>query len=408
MTLPLPDREAPREDRPLASGNRYPAPLRVCLITETYFPQVNGVSRTLDHLVRFLTGQGHEVHVVAPRYQEGTSLPVGARLTAFPAFPLPFYPEILACPVRAPQLARVLDAFGPHVVHLATEGPLGLAGLRASRARRLPVVSSFHTHFPRYLAFYRLGGLAPAAWRYLSWFHNRTAATLCPTASVREDLERRGFRNVAVWSRGVDADLFRPDRRDPSLRRLWGVGTEDTVLAYAGRLAAEKNLPLLLEAFRLLPPDLSCRLVLIGDGPLRAKLEGAPEVRQGRVILTGYRRGEDLARAYASADIFVFPSVTDTFGNVLLEAMASGLPAVAFRVSGPGDVVRDGQTGCLAPETTAPCLAAAVADLAAAPLRRRVMGKGARLWAESQTLEAVNATVVEAYRRALWAPPAAA
>ncbi|MEW6490735.1 MAG: glycosyltransferase family 1 protein [Thermodesulfobacteriota bacterium] len=382
------------------AGFAYGDRLRVCLVTETYFPQVNGVSRTLDRLVRYLTGLGHEVRVVAPRYRERTALPVGARLTAFPAFPLPFYPEILACPARARRLAEVLGAFGPHVVHLATEGPLGLAALRASRARGLPVVSSFHTHFPQYLAFYRLGGLAPAAWRYLRWFHNRTAATLCPTASVRAALEDRGFRNVALWSRGVDADLFRPDRRDPELRRQWGAGPQEVVLACAGRLAAEKNLPLLLEALRLLPRDLPCRLVLIGDGPLRPALEADPAVRDGRLVLTGYRHGEELARAYASADLFVFPSVTETFGNVLLEAMASGLPAVAFPVSGPGDVVRDGQTGCLATEATAPALAAAVAALAADPLRRRVLGKAARLWAESQTWDAVNATVVEAYQRA--------
>jgi glycosyltransferase involved in cell wall biosynthesis len=391
-------RQSTEEDLP-GIGVGYGDRLRVCLVTETYVPQVNGVSRTLDRLVRFLTGHGHEVHVVAPRYREPTRLPVGARLTAFSGFPLPFYREILACPVRAYRLAQVLGAFGPHVVHLATPGPLGLAALRACRARGLPVVSSFHTHFPQYLAFYRLGGLAPAAWRYLRWFHNRTVATLCPTPSVRDALEDRGFRNVAVWSRGVDADLFRPDRRDPELRRQWGAGSQDVVLAYAGRLAAEKNLPLLLEAFHLLPRDL-CRLVLIGDGPLRPALEADPAVGEGRLVLTGYRHGEDLARAYASADLFVFPSVTDTFGNVLLEAMASGLPTVAFRVPGPADVVRDGETGCLAAQPTAPALAAAVAALAADPLRRRVMGKAARLWTESQPWDAVNAAVLEAYRRA--------
>ncbi|MHB8765057.1 MAG: glycosyltransferase family 4 protein [Deferrisomatales bacterium] len=375
--------------------------MRVALVTETYFPQVNGVSRTLDRLVRHLTGQGHEVQVLAPRYREPTPLPVGAQLTVFRGFPLPLYPEISVCPVAPGRLRQAFRRIAPGVVHVATEGPLGLAALSAAQHQGLPLVSSFHTHFPQYLTFYRLGWLGPAAWRYLRWFHNRTENTLCPTSSVRELLLARGFQDVAVWSRGVDAELFHPGRRDPELRRQWGVRPEDVVLTCVGRLAVEKNLPLLLEAFRLLPRELPCRLVLVGDGPLRAALEATPEAAAGRLLLPGYRRGEDLARAYASADLFTFPSLTETFGNVLLEAMASGLPAVAFSVPGPADVVRDGQTGILVEDTTATALAAALANLIRKPQRLAALGANARAWAETQSWDAANEAVVHAYRRAI-------
>jgi glycosyltransferase involved in cell wall biosynthesis len=374
--------------------------MRTVLVTETYFPQVNGVSRTLDRLVRHLTGEGHEVRVLAPCYRERTDLPPGAQLTPYRGFSLPLYPEISICLVRPSQVGESLRDFAPEVVHVATEGPLGLAAVRAARARRLPVVSSFHTHFPRYLAFYRMGWLGPAAWRYLRWFHNQTAVTLCPTESVRRLLLGRGFDGVAVWSRGVDAELFHPRRREEALRRQWGAGPDDVVVAYVGRLAAEKNLPVLLEAFRSRPAKESWRLVLVGDGPLRAELEREAAAAGGQLVLTGYRMGEELARAYASADLFAFPSLTDTFGNVLLEAMSSGLPAVGFQVPGPADVVRNGQTGILVPELAPAALARALSSLAASRPERTRLSVNARRWAESQTWAAANGAVIREYRHA--------
>ncbi len=378
-----------------------PVPSRISLVSETYLPQVNGVSRSLDRLSRHLTAGGTEVQVIAPRYRERTALPIGATLHGFPSVAFPPYPEVRLCGALPRHLGAAFRRFGPQAVHIATEGPLGLAALLAARTLRIPVVSSFHTHFPRYLGFYGLGGLTPAAWRYLRWFHNRTCVTLCPTPSIRGELAGHGVERLVVWGRGVDAAFFRPELRSPDVRSDWGARPEDVVLQYVGRLAPEKNLDTLLDAFECLPPGLKCRLVLVGDGPARQRLR----TKAGeRVVFTGYRTGEALAQAFASADVFVFPSLTDTFGNVLLEAMASGLPAVAFRAPGPGDVIREGETGLFAEGPDARALGRSIATLAADAGRRRAMASAARSWATTQTWEAANETVVDEYRRAArWA-----
>lgn len=367
--------------------------LRIALVSETWFPQVNGVSRSLEKLVESLVGCGDTVRLFIPRYPE-SHLPDGVSAVGFRAVPLPFYPEV-RLPVATPAgVGRELDAFRPDVVHIATEGPLGWAALRASRRLGLPTVSSYHTSFAHYLRLYGAGWLEGAAWRYLRGFHNATAATFCPTPSIREQLLEKGFERVAVWSRGVDAVRFHPHKRDGELRRQLGLHENAVVLACCGRLAAEKNLETLLAAFGRLPPSLPVNLLLIGDGPLRPKLEAA---REPRVIFTGYRRGEELARLYACADLFVFPSLSDTFGNVLLEAMASGLPAVAFDVPGPRDVVLDGETGLLVGKIGAEPLAAAIAGLLADPARLGRMSAAARRHAAGQGWEAINAVVRRRY-----------
>lgn len=374
-------------------GVTTPNSLRIALVSETWFPQINGVSRSLEKLVASLARCGDSVRLFIPRYPE-SQLQDGVSAIGFRAVPLPFYPEVRLPVVTPATVARELASFRPDIVHIATEGPLGWAALRASRRLGLPVVSSYHTSFAHYLRLYGAGWLEGAAWRYLRGFHNATAATFCPTPSIRDQLLAKGFERVAVWSRGVDAGRFHPGKRDLDLRRRLGVAEDAVVLACCGRLAAEKNLETLLAAFRRLPPSLPVNLLLIGDGPLRPKLEaqGNP-----RVIFTGYRRGEELARTYAAADLFVFPSLSDTFGNVLLEAMASGLPAVAFEVPGPRDVVRHGETGLLVGEVGAEPMAAALAGLIADPVRRAGMSASARRYAAGQDWEAINSVVRRRY-----------
>jgi glycosyltransferase involved in cell wall biosynthesis len=373
--------------------------LRIALISETCFPQVNGVSRTLDRLVHYLASEGDQVHLFIPRYNEpGPALPEGVGKTERRAISLPFYPEVLL-PFTSPRsLGRELEAFRPDLVHIATEGPLGWAALLATRKMEVPTVSSYHTNFSQYLASYRLGLLEPVAWGYLRWFHNRTLATFCPTDSIRRLLEEKEFRNVMTWGRGVDSLNFHPEWRDQELRKSWGVGPEGMVLAYAGRLAAEKNLDMLMAAWRLLPPEASARLVFIGDGPLRPKLESLGD---GRMIFAGFRQGEELARFYASADLLAFPSLSDTFGNVLLEGMASGLPAVGFRVPGPQDVIQDGETGRLAAEIDAASLSRVLQELLKEPGEVRRMGGAARRYAESQNWEGILGRLREHYLEAL-------
>lgn len=369
--------------------------LRVSLVSETYFPQVNGVSRALDRLVGHLVSQGDRVQLLIPRYREGEpALPPSVCTRSIASFPFPPYPEVSVCLLGPSGVSRALAGFEPHVVHVATEGPLGWSTVSACGRHSVPLVSSYHTQFPQYLKFYRLGWLEPAVWKYLRWFHNRTEATLCPSASIRQELIQRGFERVRVWSRGVEADRFHPGKRDAAVREELGLRPGELALGYVGRLAPEKNLRLLLEAFRDLSRRAAVRLVLVGDGPLRRELEA--HAGPGATF-TGYRRGEALARVYAALDLFLFPSVTETFGNVLLEAMASGVPVVGFRAPGPIDLIRHGENGLLADAVSAEALCQAALPLLEDGDLRRAMGAAARRWAESQTWEAVNSVVRETY-----------
>jgi glycosyltransferase involved in cell wall biosynthesis len=229
--------------------------------------------------------------------------------------------------------------------------------------------------------------------------------TFCPALSTRRELEARGFRNVAVWGRGVDSDRFHPAKRDPALRTALGIAPDETVLAYAGRLAAEKNLDILVEAWRTLPERQRCRLLFIGDGPMRQRLEKAAGER---CIFAGYRHGEELARLYASADLFVFPSLTETFGNVVLEAMASGLPAIGFAVQGPGDIIQDGRTGRLAGTVHADELRRTISAVVLDDYQRLRMARDARRYAEAQSWERIMGGLRSSYLEALGARPNAA
>lgn len=373
--------------------------MRVTLCSETYFPQLNGVSRSLDRLVRSLIDAGDDVQLLIPEYPGGAGeAEACVRVDSFPSVPCPVYPEVRLPLARPRRVRRALDAFGPEVLHIATEGPLGYVALRQARARSIPAVSSYHTNFSMYARAYHASVLTPVVWRYLRWFHNRTAATLCPTRSMRDVLAGKGFSNVGVWSRGVDAELFSPERKCAALRREFGLAPDDLVLAYVGRLAEEKGLGLLLEAFEAITRERSARLLLVGDGPSRHGLQrrGVPGV-----VFAGYARGTRLAGLYASADLFLFPSVTETFGNVVLESLASGVPVVAFDVPGPRDILQDGVTGALARQVSSDSLAQAAITLMDDAPRRVIMGRAARCYAREQTWSSVNDAVRQAYSRAV-------
>ncbi len=286
---------------------------RILLATDAWPPQVNGVVRTLQQVKVECEALGHAVEVIAP--------------DQFRTLPCPTYPEIRLALRPGRQIARILDEICPHFVHIATEGPIGLATRRQCLKRRVRFTTSYHTRFPEYINA-RLP--VPLAWGYawIRWFHRPSAAVMVATPSLRRDLEARGFANVRDWSRGVDTALFRPDHA-PALH------LPRPVFLYVGRVAVEKN----LEAFLRLPIAQGTKLV-VGDGPQLAELRR----KYQRVHFTGAKQGEDLARHYAAGDVFMFPSRTDTFGLVLLEALASGLPVAAYPVPGPLDVI--GNSGC--------------------------------------------------------------
>ncbi len=322
--------------------------LRVALVTETYPPEINGVAMTVARVVNGLVARGHQVDLVRPRQgradDPGQTAGLAQLLTV--GLPIPRYPELKVGLPAGRRLERRWRAERPDVVHIATEGPLGWSALRAARRLGVPVVSEFRTNFHAYSRHYGIGFLKRPILGYLRRFHNRTACTMVPTAALARDLEADGFERLRVVARGVDTQLFDPARRSSALRASWGAGPGTLVAIGVGRLAPEKNLGLLAAAFgriRAARPD--AKLVLVGDGPAR----GAMQAQCPDAVFAGRRLGEDLATHYASADLLLFPSITETFGNVTLEGMASGLGVVAFGYGAAGEVIRHGDNGWTVP-----------------------------------------------------------
>ncbi len=367
--------------------------MRIALVTETYPPEVNGVAMTLSRLVRGLRLRGHDVEVLRPRQrQELAEAKAGGVLASedflVPGVPIPRYPSLR---MGLPVVVRIEErwrTWKPDLVHVATEGPLGLAVLFVAGRLGLPVTSSFHTNFHSYGGHYGLHWFQDAALAYLRWFHNRTRLTLVPTAQGARELTDSGFRNMGVMSRGVDTALFSPERRSAELRASWGAGPDDPVAVYVGRVAAEKNLGLAVKAFlRLRELEPRARFLLVGDGPERAGLEKEyPEFHYA-----GMRRGEDLAAHYASGDVFLFPSVTETFGNVVTEAMASGLVTVTYDYAAGREYVRSGENGFLADYDDAAAYLRAVETLAAERGRWAEIRAAARATTLGVTWDAVVA-----------------
>lgn len=300
--------------------------MRIAYVTETYPPELNGVSLTVQRTEAFLRRSGCDVELIRPRqHNEMPREDDDVWLTRGMAIPM--YPDLrFGMPAKRKLMTR-WQRNPPHLVHVATEGPLGWSAVQAARRLGIATTSDFRTNFHHYSRYYRLGWTEGLVTRYLRSFHNATLRTFVPTVEMREMLAGEGFENLEVVGRGVDTHLFNPQRRSALLRDMWGVDDASPVLLYVGRLAAEKNVDLVFEAMQRAKersPD--AKLVIVGDGPLRAKLESCYR----DAIFMGRRQDEDLAEIYASADIFLFPSRTDTFGNVVLEAMASGLLVVAY------------------------------------------------------------------------------
>jgi glycosyltransferase involved in cell wall biosynthesis len=328
-------------DRDRRSAGRH-----IGVVTETYPPEVNGVAHTLGHLVHGLRARAHRVSLVHPRRprdEDGLGVEaIGTTLVA--GVGLPGYPGVrVGFPAGALLRAR-WSHDRPDAVYVATPGPLGWSAVGAARDLGVPVVSGFHTNFHRYAGHYHAGWLRSVVAHGLRRFHNATGTTLVATEDLREELSAAGFRNVRVLGRGVDTRLFTPSRRCGALRASWGVGDDELVAVHVGRVAAEKNLTLAVEAYRALRHAGAVhRLVVVGDGPQRATLHRAhPDL-----VFTGMQSGEALAAHYASADLFLFPSETETFGNVVLEAMASGLAIVAYDYAAARVHITDGVTGAL-------------------------------------------------------------
>ncbi|WP_373387716.1 glycosyltransferase family 4 protein [Pseudomonas alcaligenes] len=320
--------------------------LHIALVSETFPPEINGVANTLGRLCQGLRERGHRLQLVRPR-QADEDTPDDEDLLLTRGWPLPGYAGLQWGQSSLHKLLRRWQRHRPDVLYIATEGPLGLSALRAARRLGIPVVSGFHTNFQQYSDHYGLGLLSRLLTGYLRWFHNRSRLTLVPSPSQRLELQRRGFERLELLARGVDGQQFHPMRRSAELRAEWGLGENEIAVLHVGRLAAEKNLQLLVRAFRSLQqslPQRRLKLVLVGDGPLRPQLQAElPDA-----LFCGVRRDAELAEHYASGDLFLFPSLSETFGNVVLEALASGLAVVAFDQAAAAQHIRHGHNGALA------------------------------------------------------------
>jgi glycosyltransferase involved in cell wall biosynthesis len=350
---------------------------RVAMVTETYPPEVNGVAMSMARLVHGLHERGHSVQLVRPRQ---TLTPTDVADTRFNEVltrgcPIPRYPHLrMGLPAKH-TLMKLWSQRRPDAVHIATEGPLGWSALQAARQLELPVTTDFRTNFHAYGQHYGIGWLAQPILAYLRAFHNQAQCTMVPTDAMRSDLAARGFERLHVVGRGVDTRLFDPARRSESMRRSWGARDDDLVLAYVGRLAAEKNLDAVLAAYEAMHAlRAETKLLFVGDGPLRDALRA----RCPQAIFAGHRSGADLAAHYASADVFLFPSLTETFGNVTTEAMASGLPVVAFDSAAAGQLIAHGRNGLLAAGTDLPAFVRAALPLAHDGAMRASLGAAAR------------------------------
>jgi glycosyltransferase involved in cell wall biosynthesis len=353
-------------------------PLRIACVTETYPPEVNGVAMTIARLVQSLRARHHAVRVIRPR-QAGDSGPTSAdghEDVLVRGIPIPRYEGLrMGLPCMG-TLVKLWKKERPDVVHIATEGPLGRSALLAAQALGLPVCSEFRTNFHAYSQHYGFGFLRRPIIAYLRRFHNATQCTMVPTQALHDDLHKEGFRNLMTVARGVDVRRFDAAHRLDALRAQWGAGPDDLVVTCVGRLAPEKNLNALVAAFEAIRREQPrARLVLVGDGPMRKELQA----RCPDAVFAGQRIGDDLAAHYASADLFLFPSVTETFGNVTTEAMASGLAVVAFDYAAAQRLIRHGENGALVPFNDTAAFVATAARTAADLANCRVLGARARI-----------------------------
>jgi glycosyltransferase involved in cell wall biosynthesis len=354
--------------------------LRVAVVTETYPPEVNGVSATIARVVEGMQSCGHELQLVRPRQDAGDATSADERFTQVltRGLPIPRYPQLkMGLPCKG-ALVKLWTTHPPDVVHIVTEGPLGWSALQVATRLQLPIVSDFRTNFHAYSRHYGIAWMRNPIMAYLRTFHNRCFSTMVPTEGLRSELAASGFKRLRVVSRGVDTRLFDPARRSASLRAQWSASPQTMVVLYVGRLAPEKNLGTLLNAFQAMRAGVpGLRMVLVGDGPDKARL-----MQLGSdAVFAGVRRGEDLATHYASADVFLFPSVTETFGNVVPEAMASGLAVVGYDYAAAGQLIRHGENGLLARYDDSEGFRSVAQRLAGDLSRARALGAQARIGA---------------------------
>lgn len=325
--------------------------LKIAIVTETWPPEINGVALSLLQLCKGLQQKGHKILLIRPEQKVPCHDFTPNKECLVVAQPVPKYPALKFGWPQYLKVSHALEEFQPQVVHIVTEGPLGLTALQAARSKNMPVTSGFHSPFQDFSRFFDLAFLVKPIQRYLCWFHNSTQLTCVPSQDTERALRQFGVScPLKVVGRGVDTQRFSPRHRSESLRYQWGVSADTTVMLYVGRLSPEKEIDVLIDAYCARAKETHAhqvKLVIVGDGPDRARLQTL--AASSDVLFTGSLTGHDLATAYASADVFVFASQVETFGNVVLEAMASGLPVVAYDYACAHQHIEHGETGWLSP-----------------------------------------------------------
>ncbi|ULL18970.1 glycosyltransferase family 1 protein [Paenibacillus sp. H1-7] len=321
--------------------------MKVALFTDTFLPDVNGVAKTLGRWIHFLESKGAECKVFAPDGDSGNASS-SKRVERFYSIPFLLYPECRMAIPNPIQLKKKLAAFSPDLIHVATPFNLGLVGLHYAKKNRVPLVASYHTHFDQYLSYYKLQWMEPMLWKYMLWFHQECQKIYVPSRSTMNHLQEKGLKNLEIWSRGVEAKQFQPVVDRTRIWQQYDISPGKFVILFVGRLAPEKSVDVLMDTFAALSEDVraSSHLVITGDGPLyKPLLEQCGAMLD--VTFTGFKQGKDLADLYAAADVFLFPSSTETFGNVVLEAMASGTAVIGSAAGGVKDNIVHCETGML-------------------------------------------------------------
>lgn len=319
--------------------------MRVALFSDTYYPQVNGVARTLKRLTDHYEKRRIEYKVFVPDLQEKKE--AYPNVHSFTSFPFFLYPECRTAIANPKTIVKQLTDFSPTLIHVTTPLTMGLYGIRGAKKMNLPLVASYHTHFDLYLNYYKMMWASPLLWKYMKWFYSQADRIFVPSEETKSHLGKQGFTDLSIWSRGVDCEVYSPERRTSSLREKFNIDKK-YILLYVGRLAPEKDLDTLLKTIKHLPDEMKSQVqwLIVGDGPMKNEL--MEKTKYEDVIFTGYVTGNELAEVYASSDLFVFPSASETFGNVVLEALASGLPAIVANKGGVTNIVNHDQTGRLA------------------------------------------------------------
>lgn len=371
--------------------------MKIAFFTDTFYPDVNGVARTLKRLTDHLEIRGHEYRVFAP---ESTNDHLFSNhIHRFTSFPFFLYPE---CRLAFPNLLHTkaeLNRFKPDLIHIATPFNVGLCGLHYAKKMNIPIVGSYHTDFDQYLEYYDLQIFSKLLWKYMHWFHRPLEKVFVPSHITKKQLMKQGFTNVHIWGRGVDCQLFNPNYDKWKVRQKYKI-KEKYILSYVGRIAPEKDIHTLISIMNELPIEVKHQVhwLIVGDGPLREEMK---KQVNANCTFTGYLKGEELAEVYSISDLFVFPSPTETFGNVVLEALASGTPTVGANSGGVQNIIQHHLTGSLCEPKNIHQFIAEITLLLANHFKRIQMGHEARAYALSQTWDSILDGLIKHYKEVI-------